>query len=375
MSTPVLTTAAAGLRSALVVDIGWSETTVTSIYEFREVQCRRSVRAGKLLGKEMMKLLVDLIHPENAKPVDLEDERKLGEQARVYRSTISFEECEDVVLRMAHCKSTVGSIESGLQAININEGEGSTTDKIVLVSLRSTRPPTKLQIPFSNLSKPCEVALFATGSADRELDDEETPLHLLVYKALLSLPYDVRSTCMARIVFTGGGSRIPGVRSRILEEVDQLVEKRGWDPVLGKAAEKVKSKKLQRALNRQANDEENEVYDDEEDMPRSAAHEDHESDPVEDQVQRDARKTQRETVHGELRAVESLGAWSGASLISQLKIGAVSTVEREQWLQHGAAGASKPGEVDIVSKRQSMGSHAIRSATSEKTSWTLGVWA
>ena len=62
-SAPVLSTVAAGIRSALVVDIGWAETVVTGIYEFREVQSRRSTRGSKLLGQEMFKLLVNAIDP------------------------------------------------------------------------------------------------------------------------------------------------------------------------------------------------------------------------------------------------------------------------------------------------------------------------
>ena len=33
MSSPTMTTVAAGVRSALVIDIGWAETVVTSVYE------------------------------------------------------------------------------------------------------------------------------------------------------------------------------------------------------------------------------------------------------------------------------------------------------------------------------------------------------
>ena len=63
MSAPVLTTVAAGLRSALIVDIGWAETVVTGVYEFREVQCTRSVRASKVFGEAVFKLLADDLDP------------------------------------------------------------------------------------------------------------------------------------------------------------------------------------------------------------------------------------------------------------------------------------------------------------------------
>src|SRR5271167_4839021 len=78
LSAPVLATVAAGLRAALVVDIGWAETVVNSIYEYREVQCRRSIRASKLLGQEMLKLLEEGIlrmFPDKAKGFNEEVDR------------------------------------------------------------------------------------------------------------------------------------------------------------------------------------------------------------------------------------------------------------------------------------------------------------
>jgi len=57
MSTPALTAVAAGLRAALVVDIGWEEAVVTGVYELRELQSHRTVRATKLLCRDMLKIL------------------------------------------------------------------------------------------------------------------------------------------------------------------------------------------------------------------------------------------------------------------------------------------------------------------------------
>ena len=85
MSAPVLTTVAAGLRAAMVVDIGWAETIITGIYEYREVQCSRSVRASKLLGEEMFKLLAQLVDPTAFRENDIETSREM-------RDLLSFEE-------------------------------------------------------------------------------------------------------------------------------------------------------------------------------------------------------------------------------------------------------------------------------------------
>ncbi|TDZ29677.1 Serine--tRNA ligase [Colletotrichum spinosum] len=44
-----MSTLGAGMRSALVVDLGWAETVVTSVYEYREMRTSRTVRGGKML--------------------------------------------------------------------------------------------------------------------------------------------------------------------------------------------------------------------------------------------------------------------------------------------------------------------------------------
>jgi len=101
-----------------------------------------------------------------------------------------------------------------------------------------------------------------------------------------------------------------------------------------------------------------------------AALQEQEEDPIEEQLRREARKGEPETECARLRAIDSLGAWSGASLLSQLKIHSVVMIEREQWLQSGSAGASKATEIDLTKQRQSMGPGFKPAGAS----WTLGIW-
>ncbi|OCL06185.1 actin-like ATPase domain-containing protein, partial [Glonium stellatum] len=91
LSSPVLSTVAAGLRSALVVDIGWAETVVTGVFEYREVHQRRSIRAGKLLSEEMSKVL----NAELAKTAPRTSTTPPQE--------VSFEEAEEVLTRVGWC--------------------------------------------------------------------------------------------------------------------------------------------------------------------------------------------------------------------------------------------------------------------------------
>lgn len=384
MSAPVLTTVAAGLRSALVVDVGWAETVVTGVYEYREVQCTRSVRAGKMFGEATFKMLAEAVDPTVTKPLSTEKKTDT-------RNTPSFEECEEIAVRMAWCKpgkrvearqQTRGltpvneedEMKAGMRSLNIS-GE-SHSDSMVEIPLSSIEPPLSLLLPFSKLAEPCESALFAAETLPEDLDDEELPLHLLVYRSLLQLPVDIRSMCMARIVFVGGGSYIPGLKKRILDEVANLIDEQEWDPVKGKAVEQYRTNhKLQRTKAKQPGP--TEILEEQGVMETpvpSAGLLEQEPDPIEIQLKKEASKGVPPSESGHLRAVDSLGAWSGGSLLSQLKVPAISMIEREQWLQHGAAGASKAGDITIPSHRQSMGPGAFKSGAAERYSWTLGLW-
>ncbi|KAN0090381.1 actin-like ATPase domain containing protein [Hyaloscypha variabilis] len=385
MSAPVLSTVAAGLRSALIVDVGWAETVVTGVYEFREVQCTRSVRATKLFGEAMFRLLADDLDPTRSEKES--SEKNVGTK----KNTLpTLEECEEIASRMAWCKPgkyvETRKLSRGLTPVkeedelkvsmrSLNVSGDPDAGSMVSIPLSSTNPPQSVLLPFSKLAEPCETALFATGTSAEDLDDEELPLHLLVYRSLLHLPVDVRSICMSRIVFVGGGKLIPGLRKRVLDEVANLIDEQKWDPVRGKAVDQYRSNpKLQRTKPRQPGP--TEILEAQGVMETpipSAALVEQEHDPIEEQLKKEAAKGKPLAEFGHLRAVDSLGAWSGGSLLSQLKVPAISMVEREQWLQHGAAGASKATDINVVAAhRQSMGPGAFKSG--DRSSFTLGLW-
>ncbi len=395
LSAPVLTTVAAGLRAALIVDIGWAETIVTGIYEYREVLCHRTIRASKLLSKEMLKFLGKAVLTVTKHTVEnLTDMDDKG-----YQKIISFEECEEVVARIAWCRplKRKSAIPKGPDDIPDVKGEEEEEEEeeakeiestmqdlslsgedLISVPLSSTKPPVTLQLPFSSLSKPCENAFFADGVKTIDLDDEELPLHLLVYRSLLHLPLDVRSVCMSRIVFAGAVSNMPGLKNRIIDEVKNILEERGWDAVQGAAIGDLRNGKRTRTnWSKQASTCPTEVTSDEEVRHRSSRNptaDSPEANPYEDKLRRELNKGTRPSVQGTLRALESMGPWSGASLLSQLKVPAVSIVDREQWLQHGISGASKQGEITSTDQRQSMGPGGLRAGHGERISWKLGPW-
>ncbi|CZS89874.1 related to actin-related protein RO7 [Rhynchosporium agropyri] len=379
MSAPVLATVAAGLRSALVVDIGWAETVVTGVYEYREVQCTRSVRGMKMLGEAMFKTLSEAIDLVGTGDKPKEEELP------------SFDECEEVLKRMGWCKPVKkqeqrsfdrgltpvveeDEFRSSMKAMQISEEDGE--DATISIPLSSTQPRRILELSASDLAEPCENALLATSTPEKALDDEELPLHLLIYRSLLRLPVDLRSVCMSRIMFVGGGSNILGLKSRVVDEVASLIAQRGWDPVVGRAVELTHFKELQRTRSRKNGPTEVLQVDEKSGtILIPAALQEQELDPIEEQLKREARKGNPHSEAGYLRAVVSLGAWSGGSLLSQLKIPAISVVDREQWLQQGVSGASRSGEIASSSHRQSMGPGVFnKTGAGDRSSWTLGLW-
>lgn len=367
MSNPVLATAAAGLRSALVVDIGWAETLVTAVCEYRQVHERSSVRAGKLLTREMAKLL------------DAELDAAAAPGAP--KAAVSFEEAEQVLTRVAWCKP---HSRSNRRTVYFPAPEAPVLEEFVdaiesppptvTIPFPKHTPPTNLDVSFASLAMPAESALFAPDTPLAEFDDHDLPLHHLIYRALVALPIDVRRLCMSRIVITGGVSNLPGLKTRIIKELDALVQNRGWDPVhsYGSASARHEEKLRARLDARQREAESN--------LSTPRGPESHV--PASRQPHDDATLSAKlaslslpPPTGGTLRVVETLGAWAGASLVAQQRVRGVVEIERDRFLKEGLHGASRDKEVSVVPQRQStLGVGAVRGA-GDRASWSLGVWA
>lgn len=359
MPIPTMAAVGAGLRSALVVDMGWNETVVTSVYEYRQVKSTRTVRAGRSLNEQLYKLLHGLI------PTAEDDEESPNR-------LVSFVECEDVLCRLMWCRPS--AYKSGqrqptqldtVDEQDESEGESTQPTGIAEVPLGHTTPPSTVHIPFNKLADVCDDAFFDPAATWATFDDHDLPLHLLVYQHLLRLPLDVRATCMARIVFIGGCSNILGVKERIIDEVAGIVTQRGWEPVVGKGRDQLRSRPRVPVSGSGA-------------ATEALASEASTAQPQEDVVEAKVTRNRPvlEQLRGQFRAVHSLGPWAGASLLCQLKIPAMATVDRELWQQHGASGASRPSEVDVkAQQRQSMGASGfLRSSGGHHANWTLGIW-
>lgn len=384
LSAPVTATVAAGVRSGLVVDLGWSETVVTGVYEYREVHCSRTIRGGRMLVEQMHKLLKRCVAEKEGRSYE-----EKSDDAQEYIA--SFEECDDLTSRLCWCKpvtalETSQEKQEGLATLEEEdefEDARSTaqesSEKFIDISLSSTQPPTIIQPSFDQLSEPCENTFFDPQRQHNSFDDEEIPVHLLIYRSLLQLPMDVRAVCMSRIIFTGGCANVLGLRGRIFDEISRLVQERGWSGVTGKVVEEQRNNpKTKRRVSRQPTDATSRAAPqpdgggEEDGVWHDAANATQENDPIENQLRKMGGGS-IPMVQGSLRCLESLGSWSGGSLVTQLKVPAIATVDRELWLQQGVAGATRPNEVDVKS-RMSMGAGGLLRGAAAGSNWTLGVW-
>lgn len=390
LAPPVLATAAAGCRSSLFIDIGWRETVITATYEYREVSSSRTTRAMKMVTLEVARAIEMHDKRANAKRAGNSPEEK--DEAMV---SMDLEQAEELTVRLVWCRPRSGkfamsndrsSSTTNLAQVSVagdtpneepRENENEEASSISVPSPSS--PRQSLQIPFSSLADPVETALFANNKAHYDLDDHEQPLYTLIYKSLLALPPDVRSVCMSRLIFGGGGSNIPGLKSRLLDDVTALVQKRGWNPVYGKAAEERRRRLREtnpsvRAPASAMNeiDSTNKSMNAEPKVALPASITPQEPDPIEEKLRHDHEKGSKHTVSGVVRGVETLGAWAGGSLLAGLRIKAVVEIEKDTFLQHGLAGARRDADVSVL-PHKSFGPGIAKAG--EKSSWTLGGWA
>ena len=329
LPNPTTALVSAGLRSGMVVDIGWEETVVTAIYEYREVRCHRSTRATKLLTKNF---------------------------ATWAKTRLSADHQIDLEIVESFLRRVTAHV------LEYSSGESST----------SLSGQLKIEWPTSTFTRPVEFSkieirenltetLFGAAS-ETPPDDEETPLHQLIYNALLALPADIRGICMSRIVFIGEGSEHTGIPAAILKAFSKLLEARAWTGVQG---EKLSRKR--QGLSELVQDRV---------QPADARHDDYmlsEKAIPEERYVREKAKYVQPVVHGIVRQVDSLGSWSGASLLTTLKVKSFVEMQRDRFLSHGLAGAERDLDMSVMAQ-QLTSTLGTRPKAGERTSWTLSGW-
>lgn len=348
LPTPAMTVASAGLRSGLVVDIGWEETVVTSIYEFREVHVRRSTRAMKLLVWKMAEFL---------ESVRLEQDDSIKDLSR-----LDFDFVEEFILRAGACHALVPTEDEDLARKTGSIGlesdmpqSGAEADSSTLnIDWPTNASVRRVSISRAALQKACLDTLIGSQEDDHP-DDHEQPIDLLVYASLLSVSSDVRSICISRIIFSGKqSSSIQGLSHHILRSVDDLTKRHGWTAVRGKNANSRRSGLRELAQGRA-------------DPPDARYHTTLPAEGVlwEEQLLQQKAKP---NVAAVLQQVESLGAWAAASLVSSLKAKSFVEIEREKFLTHGLNGAHRDLDHPAVMQR------TTTAKAGEKVNWTLAGW-
>ncbi|KAL1306257.1 hypothetical protein AAFC00_004346 [Neodothiora populina] len=315
---PLLATIAAGLRSSLVIDIGWEEVSVSAVYEYRQVLHRRSVRAAKHLVQSVAQMLQEHTGPVGA------------------REEMTFDTAEDIMERMAWCKMSDDS-----------EDPDFDTTSMSLPIRTASGLSTTLRVPFGSLAEPVERTCFEMESPLEHTDDHDLALHHLAYRCLLALPLDVRSICMSRIVITGGVSNIPGLKPRLLREIEKLVKDGKWDPVMNYgSARKANGQAAQgegmTLPTRTTATERNAPLDPSAQTPFRDVHE---KDDISEKLAREAAK-RGEVTQGVVRGVETLGVWAGVSMAAHLKVEGMLEVRRDEFLRYGLA--SLGDRLDVI---------------------------
>ncbi|KAJ9610224.1 hypothetical protein H2200_005001 [Cladophialophora chaetospira] len=351
LPTPTMAIAGAGLRSGLIVDIGWDETVITAIYEYREVQVRRSIRAMKALTVTIGALLEGI--------------RNEQDEATRDSLVLDFDFIEEFMDRAGACHALLPEREESLsgkaEALSLEDQPhtGSTPDDSSSVSIDwpTDTSSRNVSIPRQALHQACLDTLIAPR-AEEHPDDHEQSVSQLLYKALLAMSADVRSICMSRIIFSGRGAFIAGLSQQVLEATKSIVREHGWTPVRGKNLKSTRNGLTELAQARAA------PVDARHDITTAGV-----DDFVEDRLFKLKSKDAIPAIPAVLRQVDSLGPWAGASLIASLKAKSFVEIERERFLSHGLASAHRDIDPSVLHQQRTTGTKG-----SERTSWTLAGW-
>jgi len=332
LPAPAMALVSAGLRSGLVIDIGWEETVVTAVYEFREVRSLRTTRAMKLLTSDVARWARHNFDSDHQ---------------------IDLELIEELVRRI--------SAYTARQELTGDWIRESSEKRHILLEWPTTKFTKSVSIDVADVLPVIWSSLLDSKGEDGH-DDEELPLHKLIYNCLVALPPDVRGICMSRLVFVGYGFDIAVAPPSIMQSLNELVDARGWTEVSG---QKVKKGRNEFTVSAQGTV-----------QPVDARHDDNllaEGSLVEERYLRDKAKHTQPILHGVVRQVDSLGPWVGASLLTSLKVKSFVEIQRERFLTQGLSGASRNTEVSVVQPRTN--TLGLRSKPAERTSWTLSGWA
>ena len=301
LQEPVMAVVGAGVRSGVVLDVGWNEAVINVVYEMRVVgPGKRSRRGGRTYRDIWRKFLQDEYSSSSSGSGGGGSED----------NEIEDWEIEEILTRTGWCQPSSPSSHH-------------KDETAITIPLTTPTPPSTLTLPFNKLATPAEKTFFAATTTDSSTpeypDDDDYALPELVYRALRDCPIDVRAAVMQRIIITGGGSYVPGLKKRVIDEVRVLVKRRGWERVGRRVVEKGKGK-----------------------MPaqEEGGGGEYTASPEEQKDESSEREAEDTSGRGRIAGVESFGSWVGASLVAGMKVRGTIEVERERFLAAVAAGGT-----------------------------------
>ncbi|KAK9468394.1 actin-domain-containing protein [Lipomyces arxii] len=180
--SPLCSMVSAGARNAIVVDIGWHEITVTPIYDYKPLlPCvQSSNRAGKMLHALVSKRL------------------------ETFTDTVpTFSETEEFIARAMYC------LETDV------DPEPSTAQHAFAVTLSGNT----FYVPSAETRYNPVVECFMKREPDEMDDTDSFAIPDLIVACLVKLGIDTRAAVLSRIIFVGGCSNVPGLKTRILQQV------------------------------------------------------------------------------------------------------------------------------------------------------------
>ncbi|KAL6047182.1 Actin-related protein 10 [Balamuthia mandrillaris] len=186
------------LATALIVDCGYTETTVLPVYEglVQTHALRTTPVAGKYLNNTLKALLKEKVSEE---------------------SLLSREVIEDIKIR--HCRVLPSSPVSSMQ----DDKEEESKDELVVSYAVSSLPEDTICIPQRCLDEATEV-LFEGGLADKEEGAmrEIASVATTLLDSLSRCGHDTRCSLAQNILLTGNTALLPGFASRLLNDIHLL---------------------------------------------------------------------------------------------------------------------------------------------------------
>lgn len=174
---PVLSCVSAGSSSGLVIDLGWNQTTVTPIFDLRMMY--KDIKVSCKAGRQLHEYVRDKL-----------------QEFESWAEVDSFSMTEKLICDTFYCRTKA-----------------------------SLRTDAK-EFEFENIIIPNSIRYellerFMFEPEDSDLDNENHQLVPMITTTLRNLPIDLRSELSTKIIITGGLSNMPGLKTRILEEVEQ----------------------------------------------------------------------------------------------------------------------------------------------------------